>query len=58
MKCVFIESNKMDKDHKQFSNYGKITSKEKLPKLYSLGSFSGCLHKKNFRNGKTSTNST
>ena len=29
-----------------FPKYGKITSKEKLPKRYSLGSFSGCLHKK------------
>ena len=27
-------------------NHLKITSKEKLPKRYSLGSFSGCLHKK------------
>ena len=46
MKCVFIDSNKLDKHQKQFSKYGKITSKEKLPKPYSLGSFSGCLHKK------------
>ena len=45
-KMCFIDSNKLDKHHKQFSKYGKITSKEKLPKRYSLGSFSGCLHKK------------
>ena len=46
IKCVFIDSNKLDKHQKQFSKYGKITSKEKLPKPYSLGSFSVCLHKK------------
>ena len=46
IKGVSIDCNKVDKHQKQYSKYGKITSKEKLPKRYSLGSFSGCLHKK------------
>ena len=58
-KRCFIDSNKLDKHHKQYSKYGKKHSVVKLPKRLPFWNFFLCLEKKSsemvikyFRNGK------
>ena len=60
IKGVFIDSNKMDKHHKQYSKYGKKYLVVELPKQLPFRNYSRCTKKKSsemvikyFRNGKT-----
>ena len=42
IKGVFIDSNKLDKHHKQYSKYGKKYSVVKLPKRLQFRNYSRC----------------
>ena len=44
-KRCFIDSNKLDKHHKQYSKYGKKYSVVKLPKRLPFRNFFRCLQK-------------
>ena len=46
IKGVFIDSNKLDKHHKQYSKYGKKYSVVKLPKRYTVSELFGVFTKK------------